>query len=440
LLLSALSMADSTPLSTEPYKGTRDFYPEDMSVLNHILDGMRSVAERFGYLEYTASPLESTELYRAKSGEEIINEQTYSFTDRGGREVTLRPEMTPTVARMVAGKRRELAFPLRWYSIPNLFRYEQPQRGRLREHYQLNVDIFGVESTDAEIEVISVASDIMKHLGAKESDFAILVNHRGLMNAFLKELGLSDEQAYKVFKLIDRKNKMEPTAWVDQLVAMVGDTSGTIKAALESESLTAFLEEIPDLGAHPAVTELEEVLHGLHACGIENARFSPSLMRGFDYYTGIVFELFDTAPENRRALFGGGRYNDLLSIFGTERMPAVGFGMGDVTLRDFLDVHGLLPEYHPATKLYICHAEGAEPAALATLASELRAAGVNVAVDLTSRKLGSQIESADKQRIPFILVVGEREIESGVFSVKELSSGTETKLSRTELASFLKKA
>ncbi|MCE9644099.1 histidine--tRNA ligase [Candidatus Parcubacteria bacterium] len=431
-------MADPTSLSTDPYKGTRDFYPEDMSVLNHILGGMRTVSERFGYLEYTASPLESTELYKAKSGEEIVNEQTYTFTDRGGREVTLRPEMTPTVARMVAGKRRELALPLRWYSIPNLFRYEQPQRGRLREHYQLNVDIFGVEGTEAEIEVISVASGIMKHLGATDADFNILVNHRALMNALTLELGLSEEQSHKLFKLIDRKNKMEAAAWSAAAREIAGEASETIEKVLASEDLESFLREVPALSAHKAVTELEEVLRGLSASGIRNARFSPSLMRGFDYYTGIVFELFDTSPENRRSLFGGGRYDDLLSIFGAEKMPAVGFGMGDVTLRDFLDVHGLIPEYKPATTLYICRADGAESAALAALASELRAQGVNVAVDFTSRKIGDQIGAADKQRIPYVLVVGERELTSGIFAVKELASGTETKLSRTELASFFK--
>lgn len=429
-------MSDSAPLSTEPYKGTRDFYPKDMFVLNHILGAMRRVPERFGYLEYAASPLESTELYRAKSGEEIVNEQTYSFTDRGGREVTLRPEMTPTVARMVAGKRRELSFPLRWYSIPNLFRYEQPQRGRLREHYQLNVDIFGIESTEAEVEVISVAAGIMQELGAKASDFSILINHRGLMNALTSELGLSANQAHKLFKLIDRKNKMEKAAWSAALSEIAGNASEVVERALASKDLPSFLEQLPALQAHPSLKDLEETLRGLSASGITNAYFSPSLMRGFDYYTGVVFELFDTAPENRRALFGGGRYDDLLSIFGAEKMPAVGFGMGDVTLHDFLEVHNLLPEYKPKTALSICRAEGADQAALTSLATELRAKGISVAIDFTSRKLGNQIEAADKQRIPYVLVVGSRELAEGVFTVKELATGTETKLSRAELPAF----
>ncbi|HYF10502.1 MAG TPA: histidine--tRNA ligase [Candidatus Paceibacterota bacterium] len=431
-------MADLPPLSTEPYKGTRDFYPEDMFVLNHILGAMRTVSERFGYLEYGASPLESTELYKAKSGEEIVNEQTYTFTDRGGREVTLRPEMTPTVARMVAGKRRELAFPLRWYSIPNLFRYEQPQRGRLREHYQLNVDIFGVEGSEAEIEVISVAAGIMQTLGARDEDFTILLNHRGLMNAMMAELGLSEEQGRKLSKLIDRKNKMEASAWSAVAKEIAGEAAATAEKALASEDLGTFLEHLPALAAHPAVTELEEVLRGLAVSGVRNVRFDPSLMRGFDYYTGVVFELFDTAPENRRALFGGGRYDDLLSIFGADKLPAVGFGMGDVALRDFLEVHGLLPDYRPATRLYICRADGAPSEAIMALAAELRREGVNTAVDFTSRKLGDQIGSADKQRIPYVLVVGERELESGTFAVKELATGTETSLSREELPAFFR--
>src|SRR3989338_5251514 len=197
-------------LSTDNYKGVRDFYPADQAIQNYIFGVMRKVAERFGYVEYNASVLEPSEIYRAKTGEEIVNEQTYTFKDRGEREVTLRPEMTPTVARMVAAKRRELVFPLRWYSIPNLFRYEKPQRGRLREHWQLNADIFGVDSIYAEVEIISMASEIMRKFGVKDSQFEIRINSRKITNYILKTLmGLSDVDSAKIAKIIDKKGKVD---------------------------------------------------------------------------------------------------------------------------------------------------------------------------------------------------------------------------------------
>ncbi len=249
-------------LSTEPYKGVQDFYPEDMAVEKYIFSVWRKVAEQFGYVEYSASPLEPTELYAEKSGEEIVNEQTFTFTDRGGRSVTLRPEMTPTLARMVAAKRRELKFPLRWYSIPNLFRYEKPQRGRRREHYQFNADLLGFDALEADKEVLAMAYAIMKEFGAKDEDYEIRINNAET----------------KLFK-----------------------------------------EIAPNL---------------VH---------DPSLARGQAYYTGMVFEIFDKNTENPRAIAGGGRYDNLLELFGVEPLPAVGFAMGDITLRDFLETHKLGP-------------------------------------------------------------------------------------------------
>ncbi len=208
-------MKESKKLSTEPYKGVRDFYPEDMFIQKHIFATMRTAVEKFGYVEYGASVLEPAELYRAKSGDEIVNEQTYTFTDRGEREVTLRPEMTPTVARMVSARRRELGFPLRWYSIPNLFRYEQPQRGRVREHWQLNVDLFGPDSVDADIEIIAVAAEIMKKFGASHEDYTIRINSRKLLQQAI-ESKLIDPATYpQAVRLIDRKDKMTPEAFAD---------------------------------------------------------------------------------------------------------------------------------------------------------------------------------------------------------------------------------
>jgi histidyl-tRNA synthetase len=425
---------ETKKLSLEPYKGTRDFYPQDQFVQDYIFSVWKKVVEAYGYLEYGASILEETELYKAKTGEEIVKEQTYTFKDRGDREVTIRPEMTPTVARMVAAKRKELTFPLRWYSIPNLFRYERPQRGRLREHWQLNVDMFGVDSIDADVEIISVAYDIMKAFGASEDAFEIRINDRRLMNYLLKHyLKLDEEECNKVSKLIDKMRKMKDTEFTAAATALIAGKASMLMEILYVKSLDELGARVPSGGAK----ELDDVFNKLKAAGINNFVYDPTLVRGFDYYTGVVFEMFDTNPINPRALFGGGRYDDLVEIFGVEKVSGVGFGWGDVTTRDFLETHGLLPEYKPNVDLYICHLENYLDAAN-QLASDLRRQGVRVAVDLTDRKVSAQVKTADKEKIPFVLVVGEVEVKSGKYKVKSLKESTELVLETKDVASRIK--
>ncbi len=426
-------------LGTEPYKGVRDFYPPDMFVQNYIFDVMRKTVESYGYVEYSASILESAELYKAKSGEEIVNEQTYSFIDRGEREVTLRPEMTPTVARMVARNRQDLSLPLRWYSIPNLFRYEQPQRGRLREHWQLNVDLFGVAKPEADVEIISIASRLMERFGAKDSQFEIQINNRKIIQALYDYFEFSKSESYALSKLIDKKDKMKREAFVEGIRELVGDKTEDFISILNSTSIDELQSRLPsELQKHAGVEEIKNVLRGLETVGIKNARFSPSLMRGFDYYTGIVFEVFDAGPDNRRSLFGGGRYDDLLDIFGADKITAVGFGMGDVTIRDFLETYNLTPVYRSTTDLYICRVEPELSTEINSIAEKLRAEGLRVAVDLSSKKVGDQIKTAVKQAIPYIICIGGDEIKSGKFKVKELSTGTETELSLEKIAEHIK--
>lgn len=427
-------MKQEKKLSVEPYKGTRDFYPEDQFVQNYIFSIWKKVAEGFGYLEYNASILEETDLYRAKSGEEIINEQTYSFTDRGGRDVTIRPEMTPTVARMVAQKRKELSFPIRWYSIPNLFRYERPQRGRLREHWQLNVDIFGVDSIDADVETVAVAHGIMKAFGAKDESFEIHLNSRRLMNFIMNDyLKASTDESYKASKLIDKMNKMEGSEFSKAMTEVLGNKAEKLLTVLKVKKLSELDSEIlQSIGAQ----ELTLAFSKLESLGIKNFVFDPGIVRGFDYYTGIVFEMFDTNPKNPRAIFGGGRYDDLVGIFGVEKVSGVGFGWGDVTTRDFLETYNLLPEYTSPVQLYICHMDGFMEAAN-KLAGELRVQGVKVETDLTSRKIAQQVKTADREKIPFVLVVGEDEVKSGQFKVKNLKTGEELVLEKNNLAKNL---
>jgi histidyl-tRNA synthetase len=428
-------MTSKSKLSLEPYKGTRDFYPQDQFIQNYIFGVWRKVAEKYGYLEYGASILEESELYRAKSGDEIVEEQTYTFTDRGGRDVTIRPEMTPTVARMVAQRRRELNFPLRWYSIPNLFRYERPQRGRLREHWQLNVDMFGVDSIEADVEIISVAYDIMKAFGAKDQDFEIRVNNRKLMNHIMEEhIKVTPEQSIKASKLIDKMNKMEYRAFSDAMKELLADKSELLLEVLHTKELDDLAKKLSE---NEGLTALQGLINKIKNNGITNIVFDPAITRGFDYYTGTVFEMYDVNPVNPRTIFGGGRYDDLVGIFGVEKVSGIGFGWGDVTTRDFLETYNLLPEYEPPVKLYICHLEGYIEAAN-QLASELRAQGLDVAVDLTNRKVSAQVKSADKENIPFVLVVGEEEVKSGKYKVKSLKHSTEHLVSKDDVVNQIK--
>ena len=408
-------------LPVEPYKGVRDFYPEDQAFLNWLFKTIRSQVERAGYVEYHASILEPAELYKAKGAdnEEIVNEQSYVFTDRGGREVALRPEMTPTVARMVAARRRELGFPLRLYSIPNVFRYERPQRGRLREHWQLNVDIFGSRSSAADAEIIMVAYGIMTALGARESDFEIRVGSRQAINTIAQESGLGEAQTKQLFGLLDRRAKMSEVDF-DLEIKKLGVTKSLLSPKVVPQDIAQMLQEF-------------------RAAGINNIVYDPSVVRGFAYYTGVVFEVFDTHKENNRALFGGGRYDNLTALFDDEPMPGVGFGMGDVTMRDFLAVRGLIPPYTPTTRVYLAVTAPELAVRAQALAVELRNAGVTVAVDFGERKLGDQIKAAAKHKIPWLIVVGEDELASGIYNVKNLETGAAEPVARDDLAGFFKK-
>jgi histidyl-tRNA synthetase len=428
-------------LSTQPYKGARDFYPEDKRRQKYIFNVWRKVVERYGYEEYDAPIIEPIELYLAKSGEEIVNEQTYTFTDRGDRQVVIRPEMTPTVSRMVAGKRQELALPLRWYSIPNLWRYERPQRGRLREHWQLNVDLFGIADEKAEYEIIQVADAIMQAFKAKRDMYSIKLNSRKLMDAFLHEhLGLDETQTHTMVKLIDRMHKIDKAEFIGQADAIFTPSQ---RDARLNELLFRFLEAtsadgIPvEIKHHPSVLELQTLFNMLHKAGIANVVFDPTIMRGFDYYTDIVFEVFDAHPENNRSMFGGGRYDGLVGLFGVEPLPTIGFGMGDVTLTNFLELHNLNPALRPETDMYVIligdlH-EQVQP-----ILKDLRQMGVNIAVDNTGRKPDKAIKTAVKKGIHYALFIGEKELADERYMLKNLQTGEEERHGVQRLVSIVK--
>jgi histidyl-tRNA synthetase len=428
-------------LSTQPYKGARDFYPDDKRVQNYMFSILRRTVEKFGYEEYDAPILESLELYLAKTGEEIINEQTYAFTDRGGRHVVIRPEMTPTVSRMVAARRQELAYPLRWYSIPNLWRYERPQRGRHREHWQLNVDIFGVASSDAELEMIQIAHQIYKSFGANADSYEIRLNSRQFIDYILRGyVGFDAATAYGVAKLIDRMHKLDSNAFIEQLDVL---SPPDLQAAGSTEKLLAVLEsktlkDLPEaVLQHQTLLPLRSLLDQVSALGITNARFDVTLMRGFDYYTDIVFEVFDTHPDNNRSMMGGGRYDGLVGLFGVAPVPTVGFGLGDATLANFLEIHDLVPVLHAETDIYVVLVGDVALAAQQPIA-ELREMGVNVAVDSSGRKVGDQLKVATKKGIRYAMVIGESELADQSYRLKNLATGDEEAHSLQRIVSIVK--
>ncbi|HEY4501081.1 MAG TPA: histidine--tRNA ligase [Candidatus Paceibacterota bacterium] len=406
----------SESLSTDPYKGVRDFYPAEWARMEAMFARIRCTLSLWGYEEYNASPLERAELYEAKTSEEIVNEQTYTFTDRGDRRVTLRPEMTPTLARMLAGKRRELVFPLRWFSIGNRFRYERPQKGRLREFYQADIDLIGLPEGEADIEIVRLASEILKAFGATEKDFVIRVSSRALLNSACKAAGLTTEATRTYIRLLDKKSKMRPEEF---------------KIASEAISKKDPLSLV-------ARKDVEAFVAALEMRGVGNIVFDAGITRGFDYYTGMVFEVFDTNPANPRAIFGGGRYDELVALYGGDPVPAVGFALGDVTLADFLETHGLLPKLNEGySQLYIGTPSEKDIPAAQAFADTLRTQNCRVFVNLTSRALGEQIKDAVKRDIPLFVAYGADEIKNKTVRLKTLATGEEIVLPVSGLPSRL---
>lgn len=416
-------------LSSHPYKGTRDYYPEQKRVQNYIFNTWRTVVERFGYEEYGAPILEPLEIYAAKSGNELVNDQTYVFTDRGDRTVAIRPEMTPTISRMVAARRQELAYPARLYSIANFMRYERPQRGREREFWQLNVDIFGVDDITADVEVITIADAILKEFGAGKDDYVIRVNNRKFIYFMMAQyLGLDIVAAGQMTKLFDRRGKITEQDFEEQAALILGDDAtgqiSKIKQIIDATSI----EELPEeLQASSSLDEVKAVFAGLNKQNVTNAIFDATLMRGLDYYTGTVFEAFDTHPDNNRSLFGGGRYDGLVGLFGAEPLSAVGMAPGNTMIENFLAVHNLIPEDRSLTDVYVVVIGTALDGAL-EVATQLRKAGIKTEVDITSRKFDKQMKTALKKLIPNILFIGESEVEKGEYTLKNLSDETEEKL------------
>ena len=413
-------------LSTNPYKGTRDFYPRDMKLRNWFFGKIRETLEASCFDEYGGPMLESLDLYIAKSGEELAGEQTYNFEDKGGRRLAIRPEMTPTVARLVAAKQGELNFPLRWFSIPNMYRCENPQRGRLREFWQVNVDIFGCDTYEADLETIISAVRLLTAFGADSSMFTVHISNRRFFNDVVSAVANTDsEGCRKISKIIDKRKKIPYEVYVREL-----ENLGMNAEQIEKlDSLyTATVEEATALC--PDSVGSQELLHlfdMLKKIGIADyCTFDFGIIRGLDYYTGTVFEVFDNAPENNRAMFGGGRYDNLVGLFVKNvKISGVGYGMGDVTLENFLFTHNLVPSELTEKKVLITRFPDVPYEAYMAVSDKLFAAGVTASVYLGTKKFGKQIDYADKEHYSHVLIMGGDELAAGNVKLKNLATREE---------------
>ncbi|MFL5783900.1 MAG: histidine--tRNA ligase [Bacteriovoracaceae bacterium] len=413
-------------LTKTPYRGTRDFFPADMRLRNFIFHKMAEVSEQFAYEPYDGPLLEEVELYLAKSGEELINEQIYSFIDRGERNVAIRPEMTPTLARMVAQVHREIPKPIRMYAIPNLMRYEKPQKGRLREFWQYNADIFGAGML-GELEIIQLAVAIMKSFGAQSSQFSVLINDRRLVDhVFHNMIGLDAAANKKLYKLVDKKNKMPTEKFASEVRTIITDES---KAQI-FEKYTA-LKTAEDVKNFIGETPVLEIFRKLNDMGLSDyVSFDPSIVRGLDYYTGVVFEIFDKHPDNNRAVAGGGSYANLLQIFNEPALEGVGIGLGEVPLTEFLKAHGLMPDFSKASVDYLVAylVPEAEGAAM-KFANHLRHKwGVKVEVMLGETKPKKVFTYSEKKNVVTVCFFGEQEMKTNTVKVKDLAARTEETL------------
>lgn len=420
-------------LNKSPYRGTRDFFPKEMRLRNFIFKKMAEVSELFAYEPYDGPLLEEVDLYLAKSGEELINEQIYSFTDRGDRKVAIRPEMTPTVARMVAQIHREVAKPLRWYAIPNLMRYEKPQKGRLREFWQFNADIFGA-GQHGEVEILQLAVTLLKSFGASHEHFEVLVNDRRFVDlVFEKLIGLDPASTKKLYKLVDAKNKMAPEKFSIEVRALTNDeTKAKVFEAFVGLKSVNEIKSFAD--TYLKETEQLQPLYGLfeklNQQGLaEFIKFDPSIVRGLDYYTGMVFEIFDKHPENRRAIAGGGSFANLLQIFNEPALEGVGIGLGEVPLTDFLNTHKLMPDLsRPQLDYLVAYLDAGSESRAMELAQKLRDKLKKVELYFGEAKPKKIFNYSDKKDIAKIVFISESEIK-----LLEMKTRTEMTMTLEEI-------
>ena len=415
--------------------GFRDFYPEDFAFRNSIFATWREVARRYGFQEYDGPPLEPLELYTEKSGAEIV-QQLYAFEDKGGRKVALRPEMTPTLARMVGARAQALKKPLRWFSIPQLFRYERQQRGRLREHFQLNMDIVGEAGPLADAELIAAAIDIMRAFGFGPADVQARVSDRRVLRTLLLGSGLTEAQLPTAFEVIDKSERVPGDA-LAEILGKVG--IGTREAASVFEvanlrsmdTVSAALAKVK--GGEAAGESLRTVIEALGTMGLgEFVSVDLTIVRGLAYYTGIVFELFDTGKA-LRAICGGGRYDNLIKEIAGVDLPCVGFGMGDVVLGELLTERQQRFEASGQLDAFLVAVGGEDVEPVLQLAAGLRDRGVAVEYALRNQPIRKQLELAAARGAPRAVILGPDERKAKVAVVRDLQTGKQRKVALTKV-------
>ncbi|MFC2064829.1 histidine--tRNA ligase [Chloroflexota bacterium] len=411
-------------------RGTRDFYPQQMALRTWLYNNIRAVSESFGYQEYEGPFLEMLELYAAKSGEELVKEQSYVFEDRGGSLIALRPELTPTLARMVAQKQRELIYPSRWWSFGPFWRYEKPQKGRSREFFQWNIDLMGINTPQADAELIAIAAGFFKKVGLAPEDTRIYVNDRRLMETQFNRIGLSGETKKVVSGLVDKRTKLSPAEW----------ETYALEIGLSSDQLSELKDILANKDLWQESEEMIQLFSSMDALGISDyVEFDPNIVRGLLYYTGTVFEAFDTSGNLRRSILGGGRYDNLLADVGGESLPCTGFAMGDVVMSLILEEKGLLPtlETSPARVLITIFSKELENRSLA-LGAELRCQGINVNCYPQAARLNKQFKFADRMGIRLVLVIGPDESANDQVAIKDLIQGSQQVVDRAKVAGKVK--
>jgi histidyl-tRNA synthetase len=419
--------------------GFRDFYPEELATRSYLLGVWREVARRYGFEEYDGPPLESLELYTRKSGEEIV-QQLYEFEDKGGRRVALRPEMTPTLARMVGARARSLRKPVRWFSIPQLFRYERKQRGRLREHFQLNLDILGESDVLADAELLAAAIDIVRATGLDAARVRARVSDRRVLAAIFRHYGVPESSLESVYQVVDKLER-EPRDRLEGRLRDLGLEPAAIAGVFQAVELRGIEQLEAKFGGVPSVAdriaELSAYLGHLDDLGVaEYVDVDLSVVRGLAYYTGIVFELWD-ARRKLRAICGGGRYDDLLQLVSGIEMPALGFGMGDVVLSELLRDHRLLPEPGRSLDCYVAWLGAAGRPHALRAAQALRSAGLSTILEYHGRRIGNQLKTADALGARRAVILGPQELEAAQVRIRDMATGAERLVALNDLAATL---
>lgn len=405
-------------------KGTRDFYPEQMRVRRWMFDVIRQVSTRFGYQEYDGPCLEFLDLYAAKSGEELVKEQAFVFSSPGDDLLTLRPELTPTLARMVAQQQYELPLPLRWWSIGPFWRYEQPQRGRTREFYQWNIDLVGTESVTADAEIVAVAATFLKEVGLSPDQVQIFVNNRRLMDQSLAALDIEPAKRPAVFRVVDKLGKLSEKDW----------HSFALESGLTHQQVEGLSALLDDQTLWKQSDELVTFFDLIQTFGIRDyVAFNPKVIRGLDYYTGTVFEAFEQGGQSR-AILGGGRYDNLVGDVGGNRLPGVGFAMGDVVIELVLEDAGVIPVRvgQPSAVFVTIFSDDMMKESLEA-AAELRQAGIQTVVYPDADKMGKQFKLADKLAIPLAVIIGPDELLSDKVALKNLRTREQITVARSQL-------